>query len=145
MRIYLLPFCGRSKILTLFLTGTLNKIWSSHKIQLDPGRPSGLSGADSIYGELKWNGIQSLATVSVWSLLGCAVLTNRINFIDRRLTLIFTSMLLAILLLVTAIVFPYCFHQDGHPVLIVLYAVIQFFFSFGPNTLLFIIPAEIFP
>jgi MFS transporter, PHS family, inorganic phosphate transporter len=72
-------------------------------------------------------------------------MVQRINFMDRRFHLIWTSLVLAALLMITGIVFPYCFHTDKHPVLIALYAAIQFWFAFGPNTLLFVLPAEIFP
>lgn len=105
-----------------------------------------INGDHSIFTVLKNNAIECIATVSVWALLGCALMTYRINGIDRKLTLIWSSILSAGLLLATAIAFPYCFHKEGsHVVLIVLYAAIQFCFSYGPNTLLFIIPGELFP
>lgn len=59
--------------------------------------------------------------------------------------MIWTSAVLTGLLLLTAILFPFLFHKDGHIGLIILYALIQFFFSYGPNTLIFVIIAEIFP
>ena len=131
--------------------GTLAKIWTSQRAKTEKSTPTWLLNSaavnqdGSIFSVLNSNAIEAIVTVSIWSLLGCALLVNRINFVDRRYTLIWTSILLAVLLLATGISFPYLFHRGGHPILIALYAVIQLFFSYGPNTLLFVIPAEIFP
>ena len=139
-------------VLLTSATGTLARLWTTNPSDLKPSKtPSWLlysaaMGNASIFYVLKHNGIECLVTVSIWALLGCIVLTNRINYINRRTTLIWTSTLLALLLLVLAIIFPYCFHQEGYNVvLIVLYAAIQFWLSYGPNSLLWIISSEIFP
>jgi PHS family inorganic phosphate transporter-like MFS transporter len=68
-----------------------------------------------------------------------------INRIDRRRALITSFALLSLALLILALLFKFLFHTPSHWVLVVAYALVQFGFAFGPNTLTFILPAEIFP
>jgi PHS family inorganic phosphate transporter-like MFS transporter len=84
-------------------------------------------------------------TTSVASILGAVAIIVLINRIDRRRALIFSFAFLSLALLVLAVLFHYLFHTSAHWVLVIFYALVQFGFAFGPNTLTFIMAAEIFP
>ena len=126
------------------------KLWTSGPMPACGDVPaylfiSTVGAGGNIYQVLYSNARQSLLTTSIASCVGSIALILAINHIDRRVTLIWTFVALAILLLITGIVFLQMFHTSGYAATIVLYAFSQLVFSFGPNTLTFILPAEIFP
>ncbi|KAK4958292.1 hypothetical protein LTR10_004718 [Elasticomyces elasticus] len=129
---------------------TMAKLWTDGPMPTCGEVPAYLTvssvGKDgNIYQVLYSNARQSLLTTSIASCVGSLALILAINHIDRRIMLIWSFIVLAVLLLVTGIVFLQVFHTTGYAATIVLYALNQLVFSFGPNTLTFIIPAEIFP
>ncbi|KAK1811691.1 hypothetical protein LTR12_013953 [Friedmanniomyces endolithicus] len=129
---------------------TMAKLWTSGPMPACGDVPaylfiSTVGAGGNIYQVLYSNARQSLLTTSIASCVGSIALILAINHIDRRVTLIWTFVALAILLLITGIVFLQVFHTSGYAATIVLYAFSQLVFSFGPNTLTFILPAEIFP
>lgn len=66
-----------------------------------------------------------------------------INWLDRKVTMVISFFILAVLLLATFASFEALFHhQQGHVGLIVLWMVMSFFFSAGPNTLTFIVRSK---
>ncbi|KAF2105049.1 MFS general substrate transporter [Rhizodiscina lignyota] len=88
---------------------------------------------------------QSLITVSIGSILGTLALIVVINKISRRKLLIYSFLALAGLFCLTGTSFEAARHHPAHILTIVLCGICEFVFNFGPNTLTFIIPAEIFP
>ncbi|KAK0270737.1 hypothetical protein LTR35_014019 [Friedmanniomyces endolithicus] len=129
---------------------TMAKLWTSGPMPACGDVPAYLfisivGAGGNIYQVLYSNARQSLLKTSIASCVGSIALILAINHIDRRVTLIWTFVALAILLLITGIVFLQVFHTSGYAATIVLYAFSQLVFSFGPNTLTFILPAEIFP
>ncbi|KAK6420652.1 hypothetical protein LTR81_006388 [Elasticomyces elasticus] len=129
---------------------TMAKLWTDGPMPTCGEVPayltvSSVGKGGNIYQVLYSNARQSLLTTSIASCAGSLALILAINHIDRRVMLIWSFIALAILLLVTGIVFLQVFHTTGYAATIVLYALNQLVFSFGPNTLTFIIPAEIFP
>ena len=126
------------------------KLWTSHRQPNQLSTPSWLLqspfGEDgTIHQVLRANAKNTTLTTSIASILGALAIICLINRIDRRRALIYSFIALAVALLVLAILFHFLFHTTAHWVLVVFYALIQFGFAFGPNTLTFIIPAEIFP
>ncbi|KAK4901719.1 hypothetical protein LTR27_001491 [Elasticomyces elasticus] len=129
---------------------TMAKLWTDGPMPTCGEVPayltvSSVGKGGNIYQVLYSNARQSLLTTSIASCVGSLALILAINHIDRRVMLIWSFIALAVLLLVTGIVFLQVFHTTGYAATIVLYAFNQLVFSFGPNTLTFIIPAEIFP
>jgi PHS family inorganic phosphate transporter-like MFS transporter len=130
--------------------GTMAKLWTEERQINVPSTPSWL--LNSPYDEsgtirqvLQTNASHTTLTTSVASILGAIAITCMINRIDRRRALIWSFAALALALLVLAILFRFLFHTPHHWVLVVFYAVVQFGFAFGPNTLTFIVSAEIYP
>jgi PHS family inorganic phosphate transporter-like MFS transporter len=126
------------------------KLWTAHRQENNKSTPSWL--LNSPFGEegtilqvLRANAKNTTLTTSIASILGALAMICMINRINRRRALIWSFAALSLALLVLAILFHFLFHTTAHWVLVVFYALIQFGFAFGPNTLTFIIPAEIFP
>ena len=99
----------------------------------------------TIYEVLVQDAKQSALTISIGSVVGSLVLLKAIDYVPRKTFLGWSFIALAALLLVTGASFFSVFRTDQHAVTIVFYAFSQFIFNLGPNTLTFIIPAEIFP
>ncbi|KAM0723936.1 hypothetical protein Q7P37_000927 [Cladosporium fusiforme] len=130
--------------------GTMAKLWTAKRQPNRPSTPSWL--LNSSYGDdgtirqvLLANAKNTTLTTSIASILGALAVIALINRFDRRKAMIWAFALLALALLVLAILFNYLFHTIYHWVLVIFYALVQFAFAFGPNTLTFILPAEIFP
>jgi MFS transporter, PHS family, inorganic phosphate transporter len=119
--------------------------------------------ASNIYDVLRTNATQNLITVCIGSLTGSILLLLIINYVPRKQFLMYSFIWLAALFFVTGISFFSVFHTHNHAVSIVLVALCHFSFNLGkhdykvgkwfsrtdpflgPNTLTFILPAEIFP
>ncbi|EMC92830.1 hypothetical protein BAUCODRAFT_125794 [Baudoinia panamericana UAMH 10762] len=99
----------------------------------------------SIYKVLYQNITESLVTVAAWSLAGGILMVFLINKWERRVMLISSFVVLFFLLLATGILFRLKARTNAEYGLVPLSMLIQLVFSLGPNTLTFVIPAEIFP
>lgn len=99
----------------------------------------------SIYDTLKQDGIRSIITTSVGSLLGSIILIKAINYVPRKSLLTWSFIAMAVLFAITGGSYFKAANSDLHALTIVLYVFCQLLFNLGPNTLTFIIPAEIFP
>jgi len=126
------------------------KLWTATEQTNKPSTPSWL--LNSPFGDdgtirqvLLANAKNTVLTTSIASILGALAIIVLINRIDRRRALIYSFAFLSLALLVLALLIKYLFHTSAHWVLVIAYALVQFGFAFGPNTLTFIIPAEIFP
>jgi MFS transporter, PHS family, inorganic phosphate transporter len=129
---------------------TLAKIWTYHQPDTPLGivpswNPNASRPDASIFEALRDNAVQNLITVCIGSMSGCLLLLLIIDYIPRKEFLMFSFIWLAALFFVTGGSFFSVFHNDFHAVTIVLVALCHFSFNLGPNTLTFIIPAEIFP
>lgn len=127
------------------------QIWSSQPvtdIQKATETPDWANPSDpglSIYETLKQDGIRSIITVSVGSMLGSIILIKVINYVPRKAWLTWSFVAMAVLFAVVGGSYFKAANSDLHALTIVLYIFCQLLFNLGPNTLTFIIPAEIFP
>ncbi|OCK75629.1 MFS general substrate transporter [Lepidopterella palustris CBS 459.81] len=99
----------------------------------------------TIYTAVRDNAERSMITISIGATLGTLLLIKLIDYIPRKKILAWSFLWMAILLAVTGGMFFKVAYTDSHTATIVLYALCEFSFNLGPNTLLFILPAEIFP
>jgi MFS transporter, PHS family, inorganic phosphate transporter len=99
---------------------------------------------DTFYRLLIANARRSIVTVSVGSIVGSIILIFMIDRIRRRKLLIISFLALAATLAITGISFFTAHHTPEHPITITLFVICNLIFNLGPNTLTFIIPAEIF-
>jgi PHS family inorganic phosphate transporter-like MFS transporter len=86
-----------------------------------------------------------MISVSIGSLIGSLVLIKVINYLPRRKFLYWSFLGLAILITATGITSLYTFQKSTWGITLMLYILTQLMFNLGPNSLTFIIPAEIFP
>jgi PHS family inorganic phosphate transporter-like MFS transporter len=98
-----------------------------------------------IFEILKWDAIQSMLTVSIGSVMGCVFLIYSINYFSRKSILAWGFVALGILMAIIGGTFIQSWGSSLHGLTLASYVMTQLVFNFGPNTLTFIIPAEIFP
>ena len=125
------------------------QIWSSAPVPATQApSPDWANPSDpnqTIYDTLKSEGIRSIITISIGSLLGSIILIKVINYIPRKSWLAWSFVVMAVLFAVIGGSFFRVANTDLHALTITLYVLCQLVFNLGPNTLTFIIPAEIFP
>lgn len=142
--------------------GTLNALWLSSKVYTaagqsvngtvavwnvtepvwnsDPGWPNA-----TIQQTLSNNTVRTLLLSSIASLVGSLVAIPVVHFANRRRLLMGTSLALTLLFIATGTSVVKTYGTSQHAVSMVFFALTQFMFNLGPNTLTFILPAEIFP
>lgn len=126
---------------------TLNALWlpstrqkTNEDWNQDPGWPTA-----TIQEILEENAIRSLLLSSITSLAGSVLAIPVVYYANRNRLLIGTSLALTLLFIATGISVLKTYGQPNHQVSMVFFALAQFMFNLGPNTLTFILPAEIFP
>ena len=88
---------------------------------------------------------RTLQLSSAAAILGSLLVIPLVNYQSRRTQYIWTSATLTVLFVCMAIAVRYTYASPAHPVSMVFYALAQFFFNLGPNTLTFVMAAESFP
>ncbi|KAG0648410.1 Inorganic phosphate transporter [Hyphodiscus hymeniophilus] len=126
------------------------QIWSSKPVNVTAANhvPDWQNPSDpneTIYEVLKQDGVRSIITISVGSMLGSIIFIKMINYVPRKAWLYWSFIGLAVLFAVVGGTYFKAANSNLHALTIVLYVLCQLLFNLGPNTLTFIIPAEIFP
>ncbi len=131
---------------------TLNLLWTWSP---PPSRPQGNSSlpwendpenpTESIYNVLYNDGIRAIWVSSISSLTGGFIVIGLINYVSRRSLLFWTSLALCIIFFITGALVWTEFARPGLFLSTIFYALAQFFFNLGPNTVVFVLAAEIFP
>lgn len=127
---------------------TLNTLWldkpaSDATLSIwnaDPGRPNA-----TIQRTLDNNAARTLILSSISSLVGSIVAIPVVHYANRKRLLIGTSLSLTLLFIATGASVVRTYATPDHKVSMVFFALAQFMFNVGPNTLTFIMAAEIFP
>ncbi|KFY50582.1 hypothetical protein V496_09295, partial [Pseudogymnoascus sp. VKM F-4515 (FW-2607)] len=128
---------------------TIARLWSSEAIEVIPEAiPSWANPADypaGIYETLRLDGIRAIITHAAGSLVGSILLIKAINYVPRRAWLVWSFVGMGVLFAVIGGSFFKAVDTNLHALTITLYVLVQLLFNLGPNTLTFIIPAELFP
>lgn len=127
---------------------TLNTLWLDKPASdavlsiwnADPGSPNA-----TIQRTLDNNAVRTLILSSISSLVGSIVAIPVVHFANRKRLLIGTSLSLTLLFIATGASVVRTYATPDHEVSMVFFALAQFMFNVGPNTLTFIMAAEIFP
>ncbi|KAF2432031.1 MFS general substrate transporter [Tothia fuscella] len=129
---------------------TISKIWLSHSLvtngtavpmwNSDPANPDA-----SIYEALYTDATRSLITISIGSIVGSVLILGGINWVRRDRFLVWTFLALGVLFATMAGTIFGTYQNVAFPATIVLYTLAEILFNLGPNTLTFILPAELFP
>lgn len=142
--------------------GTLNVLWLETKVfdttgpfangtvavwnatlpiwNADPALPNA-----TVQRALNDNAVRTLLLSSIASLAGSLVAIPMVHYANRRKLLIYTSVALSLLFIATGASVVRTYARPTHYLSMVFFALAQFMFNVGPNTLTFIITAEIFP
>jgi PHS family inorganic phosphate transporter-like MFS transporter len=108
-------------------------------------RPSSEPTTTNLYQTLDKSAIRSLEIVSIASVVGSLFAILIVNYYQRKRILFVTFLASAVLFAITGATLLVSKAEQHHTVTIAFYAITQFVYNVGPNTLIFIIAAEIFP
>ncbi|KAK3939232.1 major facilitator superfamily domain-containing protein [Diplogelasinospora grovesii] len=105
----------------------------------DPAQPN-----ISIYNMLQQDTIRNMITISTGTVTGSAILLFAINYIPRVTWMSCWFLALGGLFLINGSTFFVAFESDKYALTVTLYVLAQAMFNLGPNTISFILPAELF-
>jgi PHS family inorganic phosphate transporter-like MFS transporter len=88
--------------------------------------------------------VHDIATISSGTLPGSIIILLAIDYVPRVTWMGWTFVVLAALFAVNGGTFFVTFETDKHALTITLYVLAQVLFNLGPNTMTFILPAELF-
>lgn len=120
---------------TVWNATSIEPVWNS-----DPGWPNA-----TIQQTLDDNTVRTLLLSSIASLAGSLVAIPVVHLANRKRLLIGASLALTLLFIATGISVVRTYGTPDHAISMLFFALTQFMFNLGPNTLTFILPAEIFP
>ncbi|KAI0970829.1 major facilitator superfamily domain-containing protein [Xylaria arbuscula] len=125
---------------------TISAIWLSTtpSAVADDLPPCGADGNITIYQKLHENMVRNIATISSGTLPGSIIILLVIDYVPRVTWMVWTFVALAALFAVNGGTSFIAFETDKNALTIVLYVLAQLVFNLGPNTMTFILPAELF-
>ncbi len=131
---------------------TISTIWLSSPVDSDAWasmcssswQVNPADSSNNIYDILRQAIIRNLITVSTGTLAGSIIIIPVINYIPRVLWMSCCFIALAVVFLVNGVTFLFTFESDKFAVAITLYALALLLFNMGPNTMIFMLPAELF-
>ncbi|KAK4119163.1 MFS general substrate transporter [Parathielavia appendiculata] len=94
---------------------------------------------------LENNLVRTLQLSSIAAVVGSIAVIFLVNYVSRKTHYVWTTAALTILFAVTAVSVSQTYGTSAHLTSMVFYALGQFMFNLGPNTLTFILAAESFP
>lgn len=136
--------------LSLNSPSTVSKLWYQDA-DSTPNRPVWATNLDvkdpqaGIYTILITNTTHSLIISSIGAIVGAVLMVYFIDRVNRKKFQLGSFLVLAVLFIVTGATFSSTVQTGFHGVTITLFVLCQLAFYCGPNTLTFIIPAELFP
>ena len=101
----------------------------------------------TIFQVLQRNSARNMITISTGTVPGSFAIIALINYVPRARFMALIFGILALVFLVTGCTLfaARVYEAEHHTLNIFMYAFIQFLFNLGPNTLTWILPAEVFP
>jgi PHS family inorganic phosphate transporter-like MFS transporter len=135
--------------------GTLAALWldSPPNPDIDKNPPAGFHVWKEDYAHptativetIENNLVRTLQLSSVAAVVGSLAVIPLVNYVSRKTHYVWTTAALTILFAVTAVSVSQTYGTPAHKASMVFYALGQFMFNLGPNTLTFILAAESFP
>ncbi|RYP73894.1 hypothetical protein DL771_003336 [Monosporascus sp. 5C6A] len=134
----------------------ISAIWLSEGIQEEDHGPDQRCNGDAWRSDISWpnitifetleqNCIRNIETISSGALPGSIVALLAIDYLPRTTWTAWMFVALAALFAINGGTFFVTFMTDKHALTITLYVLAQFIFNIGPNTMTFILAAELFP
>lgn len=107
---------------------------------------SGFASQDqNIYDALLGDATRALYTIPISGIAGSVVFICLVNYIPRVIVLRWTFVVLAIVFALAGSTLTNVYETSNHSLTVVFYAFALCILNFGPNTILFMLPAELFP
>lgn len=107
---------------------------------------SGFGSQDqNIYDALLGDAKRALYTIPISGITGSVVFICLVNYIPRVIVLRWTFVALAIVFALAGSTLTNVYETNNHSLTVVFYAFALCILNFGPNTILFMLPAELFP
>ncbi|KAI1095290.1 MFS general substrate transporter [Rostrohypoxylon terebratum] len=114
--------------------GCNNAAWRS-----DPAQPN-----ITIYNMLQQDSLRNIMTISSGALPGSIVILLAVDYLPRTTWMGWMFVALAALFAINGGTFFVTYETDTHALTMTLYVLAQFVFNLGPNTMTFMLPAELF-
>ncbi|KAF5988997.1 inorganic phosphate transporter PHO84 [Fusarium bulbicola] len=111
----------------------------------DPWNKDFWNPNNTISNMIEQNALRSIFVVSIGSLAGSIGSILIIDFFRRKVILIATFLAITVLLAIAGGTLLGADASNPHYAAVVCYGILQFLFNLGPNTLIFVLAAEIFP
>ncbi|XDG03127.1 hypothetical protein ABKA04_002742 [Annulohypoxylon sp. FPYF3050] len=105
----------------------------------DPAQPN-----ITIYDMLEQDSLRNIMTISSGALPGSIVILLAIDYLPRTTWMGWMFVALAALFAINGGTFFVTYETDKHALTMTLYVLAQFVFNLGPNTMTFMLPAELF-
>ncbi|KAI2468397.1 MFS general substrate transporter [Annulohypoxylon bovei var. microspora] len=105
----------------------------------DPAQPN-----ITIYEMLQQDSLRNIMTISSGALPGSITILLAIDYLPRTTWMGWMFVALAVLFAINGGTFFVTFETDKHALTMTLYVLAQFVFNLGPNTMTFMLPAELF-
>lgn len=137
-------FCG----LGLDNPRTIANIWTNtvpDTLTLPDWRANLASPNETIWNALNGDARRALYTIPISSVLGSVIIVTLINLLPRVTFLAMTFLALAGLFLITGGTLIAAYGGANYGVTIAFYSLALFVQNLGPNTIIFMLPAELFP
>ncbi|KAJ2900103.1 hypothetical protein MKZ38_002596 [Zalerion maritima] len=126
-------------ISTIWLSKPTTKLPDSECWRTNPAEPD-----LSIYYELKENMIRNLLTISTGTMTGSFIILLSIDYIPRVTWMSWMFVALGGLFFINGGTFFVTYETDKHALTMAFYVLAQTIFNLGPNTITFMVPAELF-
>ena len=102
------------------------------------------NGTQPIYQVLEGNFVHALYTTAPASVIGCLLMLFFINRVPRVRFMVCIFIVLAVIFIIVGGSLFRVYETSDHDVTVVFYAISMFLINLGPNTIIFILPAELF-
>ena len=125
---------------------TLSALWlDSESTATIPTTTIPTTTIPEVYKTIDNNSVRTLELSSIAAIIGSLLVIPLINIISRKTLYVYTSLMLSFLFAITAVAISQTYAKPTHYTSMVFYAIAQFVFNLGPNTLTFVLAVEIFP
>jgi MFS transporter, PHS family, inorganic phosphate transporter len=126
-------------IATMYLSSPSTELSCAETWRTDPSQPN-----ISIYNMLQQNTLRNLQTITTGTLPGSIIILLVIDFVPRAAWMGWTFVALGGLFAITGSTLFVAYESDKHAMTVVFYVLTQLLNNLGPNTMTWILPAELF-
>jgi hypothetical protein len=139
LAVYGLGLDSPGTIATMYLSTSVPPLPCDKSWLADPSQPNA-----TIFTALQQDSLQNLQTISTGTLPGSLIIVFAIDYVPRAAWSGWMFVAVAALLAVTGSTLFVAYETDKHAMTVVFYVLAQLLLNMGPNTMTWILPAELF-